>query len=296
MAVKAEEPSTSGNSLLKPNYDRREEWSTVRVVNVPQGTARVELEKLFEDFGPVKKCWVLEGKEGEELTLGFVTFRSPQTAKEVSQLTDLQFQDKIFSMELVPNRKLTKEEYREVMRAKRREEEGKTRKKEDKRELQKARLIVRNLSYKTRDEEFKAHFEQFGELTQSIILRKNGKMVGCGFVQYKETKRAIQAIAKANGKEFLGRIIAVDFAVPQYLYKKSLTADNTEEPSEVKKEIKEEEEDMEVDKDLKFDASEGAKESEGEEESEEEEGGEEEEEEGEGEQWPCHTANAENSF
>jgi len=275
MAVKAEEPSTSGNSLLKPNYDRREEWSTVRLVNVPKGTTRIDLEKVFDDFGPVKRCWVLEGKEGEDLTLGFVTFRSPQTAKEVSQLTDLQFQDKVFSMELVPNRKLNKEEYREVMRAKRREEVDektrKTRKKEG--EIQKARLIVRNLSYKTTDEEFRAHFEQFGELTQSIILRKHGKMVGCGFVQYKETKRAIQAIAKANGKELKGRIVAVDFAVPQYLYRKTLNADD-EEPSEVKKEIKEEEEadeDMEVDKGLKFD------ESVGEEDSEEEEGGEDEE-------------------
>ncbi len=33
------------------------------------------------------------GKEDEDFTLGFVTFRAPQTAKEVSQLTDIKLEE-----------------------------------------------------------------------------------------------------------------------------------------------------------------------------------------------------------
>ena len=50
--------------LIQPESNlspRRDEWSTVRVSNVPKGTQRVEFEKVFEDFGPVKKSWILDG-------------------------------------------------------------------------------------------------------------------------------------------------------------------------------------------------------------------------------------------
>ena len=34
-------------------------WSTIQVSNVPPDTSRYQLEHLFTDIGPVKKCFVV---------------------------------------------------------------------------------------------------------------------------------------------------------------------------------------------------------------------------------------------
>ena len=37
-------------------------------------TTRGELEDVFSELGPIKKCFVLKPKEGKKSNLGFVTF------------------------------------------------------------------------------------------------------------------------------------------------------------------------------------------------------------------------------
>ena len=37
-------------------------------------TTRGELENVFSELGPIKKCFVLKPKEGKKSNLGFVTF------------------------------------------------------------------------------------------------------------------------------------------------------------------------------------------------------------------------------
>ena len=70
----------------------------------------------------------------------------------------------------------------------------------------KARLIVRNLSFKAKPDSFKEHFTSCGEVVDVNILKKpDGKMVGCGFVQFKTIAEASDAIKKLNGKPYLGR-------------------------------------------------------------------------------------------
>jgi hypothetical protein len=55
----------------------------------------------------------------------------------------------------------------------------------DQAQKKKARLIVRNLSFKATDDNLKSHFSTFGDVVDVNILKKrDGKMVGCAFVQY----------------------------------------------------------------------------------------------------------------
>jgi RNA recognition motif-containing protein len=46
-------------------------WSTIQVSNLPLETTRYQLEQLFEDLGPVKKCFVLKRKY---LVVHYITF------------------------------------------------------------------------------------------------------------------------------------------------------------------------------------------------------------------------------
>ena len=45
-----------------------------QVANLPLETTRGELENVFSELGPIKKCFVLKPKEGKKSNLGFVTF------------------------------------------------------------------------------------------------------------------------------------------------------------------------------------------------------------------------------
>lgn len=77
-----------------------------------------------------------------------------------------------------------------------------------------ARLVIRNLPFQANEENLKEHFEKFGEILDVKVLKKeDGKLVGCGFVQFKLVQKAAKARHHLNGKTFLGREIEVDFAL-----------------------------------------------------------------------------------
>ncbi len=76
------------------------------------------------------------------------------------------------------------------------------------------------LSNKATEDSIRESFSKYGELAEVNILKKpNGQMVGCAFIQYNKTNHAAKAILETNAKPFLGRPIAVDWAVPKEVFK-----------------------------------------------------------------------------
>nr|CAD7591739.1 unnamed protein product [Timema genevievae] len=81
------------------------------------------------------------------------------------------------------------------------------------------RLIVRNLPFKVTETNLKEHFSKFGDITEVKLLRKaDGKLVGCGFIQFTWKQNAAKAILGTSGKPFLGRMIVVDWALPKNVF------------------------------------------------------------------------------
>ncbi|KAI9555159.1 hypothetical protein GHT06_017674 [Daphnia sinensis] len=88
-----------------------------------------------------------------------------------------------------------------------------------KRPNKKGRIIIRNLSFKATEDAVRDWFLQYGEVADVKLLKKpDGSMVGCGFVQFKTVPCAAKAIKECNAKPFLGRPIAVDWAIPKEKY------------------------------------------------------------------------------
>lgn len=118
----------------------------------------------------------------------------------------------------------------------------------ERRQKKRARLIVRNISYKSTDEALRKHFGQWGTLEDVHILKRgDGKLVGCAFVQYESINQATKAILQANGKDLLGRKVFVDWALGKDEYAARNQKD--EEPADKKpkvEEIKEENGDEET--------------------------------------------------
>lgn len=65
------------------------------------------------------------------------------------------------------------------------------------------------------------HFIQFGPLVElNLLKRPDGKLVGCAFVQFETVDQAAKAIIKCSGKELMGRVVTLDWALNKDTYKK----------------------------------------------------------------------------
>ncbi|XP_059482692.1 RNA-binding protein 28 [Neocloeon triangulifer] len=104
----------------------------------------------------------------------------------------------------------------------------------------KGRLVVRNLPFQVTEEKLKEHFEKHGKVVETTLLkRKDGKLVGCGFVEFEKREEAKKALEECSGKPLMKRPIVVDWAVPKGIYRGiQKKEDIKEEPkdSEVKEE------------------------------------------------------------
>jgi RNA recognition motif-containing protein len=78
-------------------------------------------------------------------------------------------------------------------------------------------LYIGNLSYTATEDELKAHFERFGEVTAARIItdRETGRSRGFGFVEMPDSTEAEAAILGTEGKDFLGRELRVNEARPR---------------------------------------------------------------------------------
>ncbi|CAB3363081.1 Hypothetical predicted protein [Cloeon dipterum] len=80
----------------------------------------------------------------------------------------------------------------------------------------KGRLIVRNLPFQITEDKLREHFEKFGKVIDTVLLRRNdGKLVGCGFVEFENKENAKTALEECSGKPLMKRPIVVDWALPK---------------------------------------------------------------------------------
>ena len=90
------------------------------------------------------------------------------------------------------------------------------------------RLIVRNLGFKANSSDLKTAFSPFGELKEVSLPMRDGKPRGFGFVEFRNSSDAKQAMATVNGSEIANRTVAVDLCLP----KNSFIQKREEEPME----------------------------------------------------------------
>lgn len=77
------------------------------------------------------------------------------------------------------------------------------------------KLFVGSLSWDTTDDGLRAAFEQFGEVSEAIVIRDrmSGRSRGFGFVTFDDADAADRAMSELNNTELDGRPIKVDVAM-----------------------------------------------------------------------------------
>ncbi|XP_072165470.1 RNA-binding protein 28-like [Diadema setosum] len=270
---------------------------TLFVRNLPYSTTKEDLENVFGEIGPLKKCFVVTDKGVKDKCRGFgyVTFALKDDAeKAVNSSKSLQGRKlKVSFADRKPKRDvhsaakseaggmteddssatktrqpvkrksevIQKKEDHADSQGKEKEMQKKKKKKkkgdvEDEKEKRRCRLIVRNLPFKCSEEVLKSAFESFGQVNEVLLPVKgnSSKKLGFGFVQFQSLKNAAKAVKHMNGKEIMGRTVAVDWTLPREDYLKAMqeakvhgsnTQDDEQDDNQEDEEMKEEtDEDM----------------------------------------------------
>lgn len=78
-------------------------------------------------------------------------------------------------------------------------------------------IYVGNLSYSTTEDDLRAVFGNFGEVTSAAVIkdRETGRSKGFGFVEMANDDEAREAMASLNGSELQGRQVKVNEARPR---------------------------------------------------------------------------------
>ena len=172
---------------------------TIVLAKLTKAVNQNHIRKKCRKIGPVEK--VTYPVEGREEPTAFVIFESHKDAREaVNKLNG-----KIFKGNFIEASLLSRE--------------GKT---PSVKSLKKSKLIVRNLSFKCKEDDLRKFFSQFGQITEvNIPTKLEGKRklsLGFGFVQFSSVFEAAKAIKEANMKEIVGRPVAVDWALAKTVY------------------------------------------------------------------------------
>lgn len=110
------------------------------------------------------------------------------------------------------------------------------------RQKRRARIIVRNISYKSTEAKLREHFTKFGTILDvNVLKRPDGKLVGCAFIQFERVNQAAKAILTCTGKDLLGRTVHIDWAVNKDKFDKHTRKTQTNPFGSFKEETKKEE-------------------------------------------------------
>ncbi|GAB6031242.1 RNA-binding protein 28 [Chamberlinius hualienensis] len=217
--------------------DKKLHSNTLFVGGLPATATNAELEELFGEIGPLKRCFVVKGK-----CIGYVTYAfKDDTDEAIAKIKS--FNGKILNVKIA-NKKPTEKEVRKkqkkgvvgvVSTVKPADvKNGKIRKiKMKKRPNQETRLIVRNLPFKAEKDDILNMFSKFGNVVEvSIPKKSDGRKLGFGFVQFENLHEAIEAINVLNATKLMDRPIAVDHAIPLNEYKDLKKVQSREEESD----------------------------------------------------------------
>ncbi|XP_075713679.1 RNA-binding protein 28 [Rhinoderma darwinii] len=190
---------------------------TLFIRGLPENATSERLEEIFSEKGPLRQSFVVREKGAEKCRgLGYVTFSILEDAQKAMKEIKEYDGKKI---EVMVAKKKLREKDKKAKSKETTEKAKESKPKDVKVPPKKARLIIRNLSFKCAEEDLKTHFSTFGSVIEVNIPKKpDGKMRGFAFVQFKNMLEASQALKGTNMKSIKGRTVAVDWAVAKDKY------------------------------------------------------------------------------
>ncbi|EGF79027.1 hypothetical protein BATDEDRAFT_12759 [Batrachochytrium dendrobatidis JAM81] len=185
--------------------------STLFVSTLPFTAKADDLEEFFSQIGPVRSCFIAKQKlTGLSSGCGYVHFALAEDAQRA--LVELKKQKfmggRTLKMKIALRKSIVVQRKSGKPRATIKSVIEPTKAK------QRARLIIRNLSFNCKPENLQNVFSAFGIVKDcSVPHLDDGKARGFGFVEFETMDCAQRALQAVNGTKILNRPVAVDWAL-----------------------------------------------------------------------------------
>lgn len=171
---------------------RRSGKGNIFIKNLDKSIDHKTLCDTFSAFGNILSCKVALDREGQSRGFGFVHFENPDAADAaIAQVNGMLLADrKVFVGHFQANRKTPNGPSKFT------------------------NIFVKDLPLDVGDDELKAMFEPFGEITSCIVQRKkeDNASLGFGFVNFSQPEAARAAVEKLNGSDCRGNKLFVSRA------------------------------------------------------------------------------------
>ncbi|TAQ89605.1 hypothetical protein B7494_g2099 [Chlorociboria aeruginascens] len=172
---------------------RKTGQGNVFIKNLDVAIDNKALHDTFAAFGNILSCKVAQDESGASKGYGFVHYETDEAASAAIKHVNgmLLNEKKVFVGHHIP--KKDRQSKFEEMKA------------------NFTNIYVKNIPTEVTDEEFRALFEKFGDVTSASLARdqETGKSRGFGFVNFINHEHASTAVEELNGKDFKGQDLYV---------------------------------------------------------------------------------------
>jgi polyadenylate-binding protein len=172
---------------------RKNGQGNVFIKNLDTAIDNKALHDTFAAFGNILSCKVAQDETGASKGYGFVHYETDEAAAQAIKHVNgmLLNEKKVFVGHHIP--KKDRQSKFEEMKA------------------NFTNVYVKNIATEATDEEFRALFEKYGDVTSASLAREQetGKSRGFGFVNFINHEHAAAAVDELNGKDFKGQDLYV---------------------------------------------------------------------------------------
>lgn len=160
-----------------------------------------DIQEYFGECGEITQVKLLKRADGKSRGRGFVKFTTNEAAVKAIELNDSEFMGRRIVVQYPQNKSFNSEKFYQKVN-----NDGSP---------ESANIIIRNLSFKTSEDDLYEMFDHCGKIKRArIILNEEGQSRGFGFVDFEEVESARTAMNK-NGEKFNGRDMRIDFSLPR---------------------------------------------------------------------------------
>ena len=172
---------------------RKTGQGNVFIKNLDTAIDNKALHDTFASFGNILSCKVAQDEFGNSKGYGFVHYETAEGAnKAISSVNGMLLNEKkVFVGHHIP----------------RKDRDSKF----DEMKANFTNIYVKNIEPEVTDEDFRALFEKYGDVTSASIARETetGKSRGFGFVNYVKHENAATAVDDLHNKDFKGQVLYV---------------------------------------------------------------------------------------
>lgn len=211
--------------MLAANRQAKSTEATVFIRFMPPTSTvtRHELEDLFSQVGPVKKCAVVKDPETKVSSYAFVRFVHAADAVSAAPAMN----GRTLKTSLAESIALRTELASSTSTAKAKKAAGAAPTTTEKHKKT-ARIIIRNLSFYAKESHVRNALERFGSIDEvhlpNVIVEGKKQSRGFGFVTFSDKAAAQQCIKESNGIEICKRQVQLAWSLQKDVYEKQKKA------------------------------------------------------------------------